>query len=95
MDSIRGRDWAARSPDLNPLDYFVWGYLNSKVFRPMPKTMRALKNRVKLEGDNLDQDMVRRAVWDLRSRARRVVEQQGGLLRAESRQVEPKQTRIV
>ena len=62
MDSIRGRDWAARSPDLNPLDYFVWGYLNSKVFCPMPKTMRALKNRVKLEGDNLDQDMVRRVL---------------------------------
>ena len=80
MDSIRGRDWAARSPDLNPLDYFVWGYLNSKVFRPMPKTMIALKNRVKLEGDNLDQDMVRRAVWDLRSRAMRVVEQQGGFI---------------
>ena len=42
--------------------------------------MRALKNRVKLEGENLDQDMVRRAVWDLRSRAMRVVEQQGGFI---------------
>ena len=80
MDSIRGRDWDARSPDPNSLDYCVWCYLKSKVFRPMPKTMRALKNRVKLEGDNLDQDMVRRAVWDLRSRAMRVVEQQGGFI---------------
>jgi hypothetical protein len=77
MNSTRGMDWASRSPDLNPLDYFVWGYLKSKVFQPMPKTMTVLKNRIKVEVDNLDQDMVRRAVWDLRSRARRVVEKQG------------------
>ena len=29
--SIRGRDWPARSPDLNPLDFFLWGFLKSKV----------------------------------------------------------------
>ena len=29
--SIRGRNWPARSPDLNPLDYCVWGCLKSKV----------------------------------------------------------------
>ena len=23
----RGRDWPARSPDLNPLDFFLWGFL--------------------------------------------------------------------
>ena len=74
MDSIRGRDWAARSPDLNPLDYFVWDYLKSKVVQPIHKTMTVLKNRIKVEVDNIGQDMVRRAVWDLRSRARRVLE---------------------
>ena len=60
--------------------YFAWGYLKSKAFYPRLKTMTALKNRIKVEVDNLDQDMVRRAVWDLRSRARRVVEQQGGFI---------------
>ena len=24
-------EWPARSPDLKPLDYFLWGYLKSKV----------------------------------------------------------------
>ena len=28
---IRGIDWPARSPDLNPLDFCLWGYLKSKV----------------------------------------------------------------
>lgn len=31
-----GRDghilWPARSPDLNPLDYFLWGYIKNKVY---------------------------------------------------------------
>ena len=27
MGSLRGFDWAARSPDLNPLDFFAWGYI--------------------------------------------------------------------
>ena len=25
--SIRGQQWPPRSPDLNPCDYFLWGYL--------------------------------------------------------------------
>jgi inhibitor of nuclear factor kappa-B kinase subunit alpha len=28
---IRGRDWPARSPDLNPCDFCLWGFLKSKV----------------------------------------------------------------
>ena len=32
MDSYRGNDWPARSPDCNPLDFFCWGFLKSKVF---------------------------------------------------------------
>ncbi|CAD6229696.1 GSCOCG00012127001-RA-CDS, partial [Cotesia congregata] len=26
-------DWPPRSPDLNPLDFFLWGYLKSKMYR--------------------------------------------------------------
>jgi hypothetical protein len=27
MDSYGPTRWPARSPDLNPLDYFLWGYI--------------------------------------------------------------------
>ena len=42
--SVQGRDWPARSPDFNPLDYAIWGHLgnnskheteNSKINVPM------------------------------------------------------------
>ena len=66
MDSIRCCDWADRSPDLNPLDYFVWGYLKDNLYRPKPRTMAALKDRIRREMNNQDNKNVWRAVKDLR-----------------------------
>ena len=30
--------WPPRSPDLNPCDYFLWGYLKDKVYAKIPET---------------------------------------------------------
>ena len=35
--------WPPRSPDLNPCDYFLWGYLKGRVYSPLPKTLDDLK----------------------------------------------------
>ena len=51
-----GRDWAARSPDLNPLDYGVWGILKSRLFSPRPATMLELRTRLDQEVARLGQD---------------------------------------
>jgi hypothetical protein len=67
-DSIQGHDWPSRSPDLNPLDFFCWGFLKSKVFSPMPHTMQQLKTRIRQEVANLDQAMIRRACADVNAR---------------------------
>lgn len=37
--------WPARSPDLAPCDYFLWGYLKSKVYNNRPATLEALKKQ--------------------------------------------------
>ena len=47
--SVNGRDWRARSPDLNPLDYFLWGYLKSKVYCPKPNTLLELEANIQHE----------------------------------------------
>jgi hypothetical protein len=31
LPSLRRNDWPAVSPDLNPLDFFLWGYLKREV----------------------------------------------------------------
>jgi len=45
----RGGDipWPARSSDLSACGYFLWGYLNSKVFISKPRTTAELKQNKK------------------------------------------------
>ena len=80
MDSIQGQDWPARSPDLNPFDFFGWGFLKSKVFRPMPTTMPQLINRIRQEVNNLDPEMITRACLDVKKRCQRVINNNGGFI---------------
>lgn len=42
-------EWPARSPDLSPLDFFLWGYLKDKVYRDNPKTVTELKEAIATE----------------------------------------------
>ena len=40
---------ATKVPDLNTCDYFLWGYLKSKVYNPIPQTIDQLKNNIERE----------------------------------------------
>lgn len=42
-------EWPARSPDLTPLDYFLWGHLKNKVFTTKPENIDVLKDRIRTE----------------------------------------------
>lgn len=35
--------WPPHTPDLNPLDFFLWGYLQDRVYSPSPQTTEDLK----------------------------------------------------
>ena len=35
-----------RSPDLNPLDFYLWGYIKTKVYRTKPRRIDELKQRI-------------------------------------------------
>jgi hypothetical protein len=41
--------WPARFPDLSVCDYFIWGYLKSKVYLMKPYDIEELKNAKKEE----------------------------------------------
>lgn len=49
-----GRNWPAHSPDLNPCDYFLWGYLKSKVYQPKPLDVDMLKLNIRREIRKID-----------------------------------------
>ena len=42
-------DWPPRSPDLTQLDYYLWGYLKSKVYIDKPWTLAQLKTNIERE----------------------------------------------
>lgn len=39
-------EWPARSPDLTPLDFFLWGHLKSIVFKTKPDSIEDLRQRI-------------------------------------------------
>jgi hypothetical protein len=41
-----GFSWPPCSPDLNPCDYFLWGYLKDKMFSSAPWTLSEPKERI-------------------------------------------------
>jgi len=48
--------WPPRSPDLNPCDFYLWGYLKSRVYRPIPKSVSELKANIAREIKNISKD---------------------------------------
>lgn len=52
-------EWPARSPDLTPMDFFLWGYLKSKVYETEPLTTDVLKNRIRNECANITPQILR------------------------------------
>lgn len=73
--------WPARSPDLSPPDFFLWGYLKGKVYRNKPKTLDELKRNISREMAQIDSGMLHRAVGSFRKRLEELKEVKGGYLK--------------
>lgn len=39
-------EWPARSPDLTPLDFFLWGYVKSMVYKTKPRDIVDLRRKI-------------------------------------------------
>ena len=76
-----GKDeWPPNSPDLNPLDYHVWGAMleRYKSFQPKPETIDELKKVLQLIWDQLPQDSINKAILSFLKRLRACVKAGGG-----------------
>lgn len=70
--------WPPRSPDLTPPDFFLWGYLKSKVYINMPRTLDALKTNIRQE---IASETLADTMENAAKRAVFAVQAQGGHLR--------------
>lgn len=77
-DFITSDEWPPSSPDLNPLDYSIWGILEAKVNSSRHKSIDSLKTKLLREWAALSMDIVRKAIdsWPMRLRA--VIQKRGG-----------------
>lgn len=70
--------WPPNSPDLNPVDYKIWGVLQERVYRTRIQDVNHLKKRLVEEWRLFDQSIVDRAVKEWRVRLRACVAADGG-----------------
>ena len=57
--------WPARSPDLTACDYFLWGFLKSKVYVTMPRNVNELKHRISEEIRAIQPDLIQKVMRNL------------------------------
>lgn len=39
-------EWPARSPDMTPLDFFLWGHIKNLVYKNRPQNIEDLQQRI-------------------------------------------------
>ena len=77
LKARQGMFWAPSSPDMNPCDFFLWGYMKEQVYKPMPVSMNALKNKITEVFNNIPEKTVRKAVLSMKSRGQKLVMEEG------------------
>ena len=71
-------EWAPRSPDLNPLDFYLWGYLKGVVYRGKPATLHELKVAIETEIARIPLETCKAAVDNFKRRAQTCLDLKGG-----------------
>ena len=65
--------WPSRSPDLNPCDYYLWGYLKSKVYNPIPKTLDDLKANIEREVGKIKEETLKKTFLNFQERCKMIL----------------------
>lgn len=71
--------WPPYSPDLNPCDFYLWGYLKSRVYSdPIPKTCEELKKNIRRELRRINVDTLGKVTENVLVRLQKVIVLRGG-----------------
>lgn len=72
-----GLAWPPYSPDLSPLDFFLWGYVKDKVYKNNPKTISELKTAVGNIIRDVPADMLQKSIGSFERRCRMLIHTNG------------------
>lgn len=71
--------WPARSPDLTPPDYFLWGTLKNRVYKTEIQDIEQLKDRIHAAFRSIRRRDLRRTIENMKKRIGNCIAQNGGL----------------
>ena len=70
-------EWPARSPDMNPCDFYLWGKLKSSVYQNNPKTLEELKVNIETETKKISQIEINNVIDNFCKRIDKCFEKHG------------------
>lgn len=70
--------WPARSPDLTPPDYYLWGALKGKVYENNPQTINDLKTEIVDKIQQISPDIILKVFANMERRITTCLEARGG-----------------
>lgn len=74
---ISSSEWPASSPDLNPLDFSIWGYMLGKLDDVKHLSLDTFKKRLVKIWDEMPNEVMRAACNDFEKRLRAVIKHKG------------------
>jgi hypothetical protein len=73
-----GYFWPPLSPDLNPCDFFLWGYLKEKLFASRPQNLTDMRTRIVQLCSEIEEDLCCKVVRNMHTCLEEVVRHDGG-----------------
>lgn len=70
--------WPARSPDLNPLDFFLWGYCKEIIYRQLPENVEELNDKLHHAIFLIEDEVMEKTQENLLRRMRACITMNGG-----------------
>lgn len=70
--------WPARSPDLTPLDFFLWGHIKEIVYKEILTTRDDMRNRITLAFQEITRETLLRVRDSVHRRLRLCINNEGG-----------------
>lgn len=69
--------WPARSPDLTPMDFFVWGWVKDQVYRQPVNNLQELKARITRTMHDMPLDFAAHSLLSFKSRLQSCIDNNG------------------
>ena len=72
--------WPSNSPDLSPLDFYLWGKIKDNVYKTRPQSLTHLQEKIIAEVASIEGDELERVFSNFEDRLKQCIDQKGSYL---------------